>query len=143
MDEIKKMIIPVAGLGTRFFPLSLVLSKEFFPLVDKPVIQYIAEEAKKSGIKEIVFVVSSKQKKVLEYFNLTGAFLTIFFFFSRLTFFIFFKTILVFFFLLGLFDISFLVTVFAFFLTKTFFGFFVAIFFCTPICFTSFLGLTC
>lgn len=69
MDEIKKMIIPVAGLGTRFFPLSLVLSKEFFPLVDKPVIQYIAEEAKKSGIKEVVFVVSPKQKKVLEYFK--------------------------------------------------------------------------
>lgn len=69
MDDIKKIIIPVAGLGSRFFPLSLVVSKEFFPLVDKPVIQYIVEEAKKSGIKEIMFVVSPKQKKVLDYFK--------------------------------------------------------------------------
>ncbi len=65
--EIKKIIIPVAGLGTRFLPLSLVVSKEFFPLVDKPIIQYIIEEVKKSGIKEIVFVVSPKQKMLMNY----------------------------------------------------------------------------
>ena len=45
--EIKKVIIPVAGLGTRFLPMSKVLSKEFFPLADKPIIQYIVEEVKK------------------------------------------------------------------------------------------------
>ena len=45
--EIKKIIIPVAGLGTRFLPLSRVTSKEFFPLVDKPIIQYIIEEVKR------------------------------------------------------------------------------------------------
>ena len=45
--EVKKVIIPVAGLGTRFLPLSLAVSKEFFPLVDKPIIQYILEEVKK------------------------------------------------------------------------------------------------
>lgn len=67
--EIKKVIIPVAGLGTRFLPLSRVLSKEFFPLADKPIIQYIVEEVKKSGIKEIVFVVSPRQKTVLNYFK--------------------------------------------------------------------------
>lgn len=67
--EIKKIIIPVAGLGSRFFPLSLVLSKEFFPLVDKPVIQYIVEEARRSGISEIIFVVSPKQKRVVDYFK--------------------------------------------------------------------------
>ena len=49
--EIKKVIIPVAGLGTRFLPLSLVTSKEFFPLVDKPIIQYIVQEVKNSGIR--------------------------------------------------------------------------------------------
>lgn len=65
--EIKKVIIPIAGLGTRFLPLSLAVSKEFFPLVDKPVIQYIIEEAKNSGIKEIIFVVSPKQKMILSY----------------------------------------------------------------------------
>jgi UTP--glucose-1-phosphate uridylyltransferase len=67
--EIKKAIIPVAGLGTRFLPLSKSISKEFFPLVDKPIIQYIIEEVKKSGIKEIVFVVSPKQKMILEHFK--------------------------------------------------------------------------
>jgi len=67
--EIKKIIIPVAGLGTRFLPLSKTLPKEFFPLVDKPVIQYIVEEAKNSGISEIIFVVNPAQKMVLDYFK--------------------------------------------------------------------------
>lgn len=67
--EIKKAIVPIAGLGTRFLPLSLVLSKEFFPLADKPIIQYIIEEVKKSGINEIIFVVSPKQKMILNYFK--------------------------------------------------------------------------
>jgi UTP--glucose-1-phosphate uridylyltransferase len=67
--EVKKAIIPVAGLGTRFLPLSLAVSKEFFPLVDKPVIQYIVEEVKKAGIEEIIFVLSPRQKLVLQYFK--------------------------------------------------------------------------
>ena len=67
--EVKKAIIPVAGLGTRFLPLSRVVPKEFLPLIDKPVIQYIVEEVKKSGITEIVFVVSPKDKMVLNYFK--------------------------------------------------------------------------
>jgi len=65
--QIKKAIIPIAGMGTRFLPLSLAVSKEFFPLADKPIIQYIIEEMKKSGISEIVFVVSPKQKMILNY----------------------------------------------------------------------------
>lgn len=68
-SEIKKAIIPVAGLGTRFLPLSKTLPKEFFPLVDKPVIQYIVEEAKNSGISEIIFVVNPIQKMILNYFK--------------------------------------------------------------------------
>ena len=67
--EIKKVIIPVAGLGTRFLPLSRAVPKEFFPLVDKPVIQYVIEEIKKSGIKEIVFVTNPGQKTILNYFK--------------------------------------------------------------------------
>jgi len=67
--EVKKAIIPIAGLGTRFLPLSKSISKEFFPLVDKPIIQYIIDEMKKSGIEEIVFVVSPKQKLILEHFK--------------------------------------------------------------------------
>lgn len=66
---VKKVIIPVAGLGTRFLPLSLVVSKEFFPLADKPIIQYIIEEVKNSGIREVVFVISPKQKMILNYFK--------------------------------------------------------------------------
>jgi UTP--glucose-1-phosphate uridylyltransferase len=72
-QEIKKVIIPVAGLGTRFLPLSRAISKEFFPLADKPIIQYIVEEIKKSGIKEIVFVTSPQRgpqaRTILNYFQ--------------------------------------------------------------------------
>jgi UTP--glucose-1-phosphate uridylyltransferase len=67
--EVKKAIIPVAGLGTRFLPLSLAVPKEFFPLADKPIIQYILEEMKASGITEVIFVVSPKQKTILQYFK--------------------------------------------------------------------------
>ena len=67
--EIKKIIIPIAGLGTRFLPLSKVVSKEFFPLVDKPIIQYIIEEVKNSGIKEVVFVTGPGNKNILNYFK--------------------------------------------------------------------------
>lgn len=67
--EIKKIIIPLAGMATRFLPLSRAISKEFFPVVDKPIIQYIIEEVKKSGIKEIVFIVSPGQKTILNYFH--------------------------------------------------------------------------
>jgi UTP--glucose-1-phosphate uridylyltransferase len=66
---IKKAIIPIGGLGTRFLPLSKIVPKEFLPLVDKPAIQYIIEEAKASGIKEIIFVIRPKSKEVLEYFE--------------------------------------------------------------------------
>ena len=65
--EIKKAIIPIAGMGTRFLPLSLAVSKEFFPLIDKPIIQYIIEEVKKSGIHEIIFVVNPQQKMIFNY----------------------------------------------------------------------------
>ncbi|MBI2054018.1 MAG: UTP--glucose-1-phosphate uridylyltransferase [Candidatus Staskawiczbacteria bacterium] len=69
MDEIKKVIIPIAGLATRFLPFSKSLSKEFFPLADKPMVQYLVKEAKNSGISEIIFVVSPNQKMILSYFK--------------------------------------------------------------------------
>jgi len=68
MTQIKKAIIPIAGLGTRFLPLSKVLPKELWPLVDKPVIQYIVEEARASGIKEIIFVIRSDKRGIGDYF---------------------------------------------------------------------------
>ncbi len=67
--KIKKAIVPVAGLGTRFLPLSKASPKELLPVVDKPAIQYIVEEIKKSGISEIVFVLNPKEKMIFEYFQ--------------------------------------------------------------------------
>lgn len=68
-NTIKKAVIPIAGLATRFLPLSKTVSKEFFPLVDKPTIHYIVEEAKASGIKEIIFVTRPQSKEVSKYFE--------------------------------------------------------------------------
>ena len=65
--EIKKAIIPVAGLGTRFLTLSKVVPKELWPLVDAPIIHYIVAEAKKSGIGEVIFVLNPENKKILDY----------------------------------------------------------------------------
>ena len=65
--KIRKAIIPIAGLGTRFLPLSKVLPKEFFPLLNKPVIQYILEEAVASGIEEVIFVNKPQKKEDLNF----------------------------------------------------------------------------
>lgn len=67
--EVLKAVVPIAGLGTRFLPLSKILPKELWPLVDKPVIQYIVEEARLSGIKQVVFVSRPEKKLVLDYFK--------------------------------------------------------------------------
>ncbi|MDD4624934.1 MAG: sugar phosphate nucleotidyltransferase [Candidatus Pacebacteria bacterium] len=66
---IRKAVFPIAGLATRFLPLSKVVSKELIPLVDKPLIHYTVKEAINSGIKEIIFVTRPKQKDVLQYFQ--------------------------------------------------------------------------
>ena len=65
--EIKKAIIPLAGLSTRFLPLSKVVSKELWPLVDLPMFHYVIEEARNSGIEEFIFVLSPDKKKILDY----------------------------------------------------------------------------
>lgn len=66
MTEITKAIVPVAGLATRFLPLSKAVSKEFLPLCDKPLIHYALEELRDSGVKEVVFVVNAKNLHFLE-----------------------------------------------------------------------------
>ena len=68
-EEIKRVILPVAGLGTRFLPLSKIVPKEVWPLVDRPMIEYAIREAKNSGIVEITFVVSNKKNILLDYFK--------------------------------------------------------------------------
>jgi len=67
MTEITKAIIPLAGLATRHLPLSKAVSKEFLPLGDKPLIQYILEEIKQSKIEEVVFVVNNNKKAIVDY----------------------------------------------------------------------------
>ena len=64
---IKKAIILVAGVGTRFLPLSKSVPKELWPLVDEPIVQRIIAEARDSGIEEILFVTSPGNKKILDY----------------------------------------------------------------------------
>ena len=69
--QIRKAVIPAAGLGTRMFPASKVIPKELFPLVDRPMIHYAVEEAILSGIEEIFIVISPGKTKIKEYFNET------------------------------------------------------------------------
>tara|TARA_B100000686_G_scaffold146749_1_gene154235 strand:+ start:178 stop:993 length:816 start_codon:yes stop_codon:yes gene_type:complete len=65
---IKQAIIPLAGLGTRLLPLTSVLPKELLPINGKPGIEYIIEECIKSGIKEIIFIISKKKRIIKDYF---------------------------------------------------------------------------
>ena len=65
MKQVRKAIIPAAGLGTRFLPATKALAKEMLPIVDKPTIQFIVEEARKSGIQDID-VVDGKNKRSIE-----------------------------------------------------------------------------
>ena len=63
--KIKKAIIPAAGLGTRVLPASKSCPKEMLPIVDKPAIQYIVEEAVKSGITDIL-IITNRGKGIIE-----------------------------------------------------------------------------
>ena len=66
---ITKAIIPLAGMATRHLPLSKVVPKEFLPLADKPLLHYVVEELKETGVKEIIFVVNANKKIVADYFR--------------------------------------------------------------------------
>ena len=52
--KVRKAVFPVAGLGTRFLPATKAMAKEMLPVVDKPLIQYAAEEAVRAGIEELI-----------------------------------------------------------------------------------------
>ncbi len=67
--RIKKAIIPVAGFGTRFLPATKAQPKEMLPIVDKPVIQYLVEEAVASGIEEIIFVTGRGKRAIEDHFD--------------------------------------------------------------------------
>jgi len=69
MSEIRKAVIPAAGWGTRFLPATKALPKEMLPLVDKPLIQYIVEEATSSGIEQIIIITSSGKSAIEDHFD--------------------------------------------------------------------------
>ena len=69
MKKVRKCVIPVAGMGTRFLPGTKAIPKEMFPIIDKPAIQYIVEEAVNSGIEEILFITSSYKNSVIDHFD--------------------------------------------------------------------------
>ena len=64
-QKVRKAIIPAAGLGTRFLPATKALAKEMLPIVDKPTIQFIVEEALKSGIEDILVVTGKSKRSTL------------------------------------------------------------------------------
>jgi UTP--glucose-1-phosphate uridylyltransferase len=67
--SIRKAVIPVAGYGTRFLPFTKSIPKEMLPIVDRPVIQYIVEEAVQAGIEEIVLVTGYSKRAIEDYFD--------------------------------------------------------------------------
>lgn len=67
--EIKKVVIPVAGKGTRFLPATKEVPKELIPIINKPMIQYVVEEAIYSGIEEVIFVTSPGKEAIEGYFS--------------------------------------------------------------------------
>ncbi|MFC5701169.1 UTP--glucose-1-phosphate uridylyltransferase GalU [Cohnella faecalis] len=69
MSRIKKAVIPAAGFGTRFLPATKAIPKEMLPIVDKPAIQYIVEEAIDAGIEEIIIVTSRNKKAIEDHFD--------------------------------------------------------------------------
>ncbi len=69
MTSVRKAIIPVAGFGTRFLPATKAMPKEMLPIIDKPVIQYVVEEAVASGITDIILVTSGTKRAVEDHFD--------------------------------------------------------------------------
>ncbi|QNF26202.1 UTP--glucose-1-phosphate uridylyltransferase GalU [Metabacillus elymi] len=67
--KVRKAIIPAAGLGTRFLPATKAMPKEMLPIVDKPTIQYIIEEAVESGIEDIIIVTGKGKRAIEDHFD--------------------------------------------------------------------------
>lgn len=67
--KVRKCIIPVAGLGTRFLPITKSVAKEMLPIIDRPTIEYIVKEAIDSGIEEILFITNPYKKILEDYFD--------------------------------------------------------------------------
>jgi UTP--glucose-1-phosphate uridylyltransferase len=73
MKKIRKVVIPAAGFGTRFLPQTKAMPKEMLPIVDKPVIQYVVEEAVESGIKDVIIVTGSAKRAIEDHFDVPNS----------------------------------------------------------------------
>lgn len=69
MTKVKKAVIPAAGLGTRFLPATKAMAKEMLPIVDKPTIQFIVEEAVKSGVEEVLIITGRNKRPIEDHFD--------------------------------------------------------------------------
>ena len=69
MKKIKKAVIPVAGYGTRFLPVTKAMPKEMLPIVDKPVVQYVVEELVEAGIEQIILVTGWNKRAIEDHFD--------------------------------------------------------------------------
>ncbi|WP_155962043.1 UTP--glucose-1-phosphate uridylyltransferase GalU [Streptococcus ruminantium] len=69
MKKVRKAVIPAAGLGTRFLPATKALAKEMLPIVDKPTLQFIFEEALRSGIEDILVVTNKAKRSIEDHFD--------------------------------------------------------------------------
>lgn len=72
-SKIRKAVIPAAGFGTRFLPQTKAMPKEMLPIVDKPVIQYVVEEAVASGIEDVVIVTGALKRAIEDHFDVPNA----------------------------------------------------------------------
>ena len=71
-QKLKTAVLPVAGLGSRFLPITKSIPKEMLPIIDKPLIQFAIEEAIEAGIEKIVFVTSYTKKAIEDYFSINS-----------------------------------------------------------------------
>src|SRR5438445_4383330 len=69
--RVRKAVLPAAGLGTRFLPATKASPKEMLPLVDKPLIQYVVEEAVAAGIEEIILVTGRGKRAIEDHFDVS------------------------------------------------------------------------
>lgn len=69
MHKIRKVVIPAAGYGTRFLPVTKAQPKEMLPIIDKPIIQYVVEEAVNSGIEDVIIVTSWQKRSIEDHFD--------------------------------------------------------------------------
>src|SRR5882757_2883130 len=67
--QITKAVIPVAGLGTRFLPATKAIPKEMLPVVDKPAIQYVVEEAVRSGLDDVLMITGRSKRPLEDHFD--------------------------------------------------------------------------